>query len=162
MALNTIKITTSLDAGTIRHLLKLNTLPINAEWNVKEFDIKNPIEKTYSCTIKKNNFKIRARKTNQRRQSRPIGYGIISQTTNNNILIHVTVIPHIGSIITTLLFFILSLMLTGWIFSPDNPFTLIPGLIPPIFICIIYILTLKYDTQEIGAFIQKILEQNPA
>lgn len=159
MAFRTIEITTKLEVDAIRHLLQTHTHPKDATWNVKEFDIKNPSEKTYSCTIKNNSFTLRARKTNQRRQSRPFGYGSLIQE-NNNTRIRIIVVPHFGSIIISCLFFLFSLMVMGWIISFDNPVTIIPGLIPPIFTCVVYILTLKYDARDMEIFVQKIVKEN--
>lgn len=158
MAFRTIEITTKLDADTIRQLLKTNTYPKDGTWNVNEFDIRNPVEKTYSCEIKNDSFTLRARKTNQRRQSRPFGFGNIIQEKKKT-RIRIRVVPHFGSMVTSCLFFLFSLMVMGWIISLDNPITIIPGLIPPIFTYLVYTLTLKYDAQDMELFVQKIVQE---
>jgi len=159
MLFKKIEISTNLDSHTIRHLLQLHTHPVNTEWNVKEFNIKNPVEKTYSCVIKKNNFKLRARKTNQRRQSRPIGYGEILQRKKNT-LIRIEVYPHIGSIIFWFFTFFFTFGTMVGAIMTLNPIHFIPGILIFSFACLFYILNLKYDAQDMELFMQKILKQN--
>lgn len=158
MPFNTIEIRSKLDTETIIKRLKANTFPQNAPWNINEFDMKQPAVKTYSCEINNDAFTLRARKTNQRRQSRPFGYGEIKQNKKST-TIHITVVPHIGSIITWLAFFLLSLGGVLHSIELENYFSLIPGILIMTGLCVFYYLNLKYDTKDMHLFVQKIVKE---
>jgi hypothetical protein len=154
-----IKIKAPFDVKTILNLLKSHSHPQDDSWNTEEFDIKHATEKTYVCEIKGNTFKLRARKTNQRRQSRPIGYGKFVKG-NKNITIQITVIPHIGSTIIWLFFILLPLaFLISAIASGDILATIAALLIVSV-LCAFFILTLKYDTHDMELFVKKALSKN--
>jgi len=158
MAFNTIEITSTLDTETILQLLKTYTYPKNAPWNSKEFNIKHVTEKTYTCEIENNTFKLRARKTNQRRQSRPFGYGKVKQNKKNT-TIQITVVPHIGSMIAGFIFFFC--LLIGLIASitSGHYFGIIPGVLMPTGLCMFYFLNLKYETKDMKIFITNTLQK---
>ena len=158
MAFNIIEITSTLDIDTILQLLKTYTYPKNALWNSKEFNIKHVTEKTYTCEIENNTFKLRARKTNQRRQSRPTGYGKIIKNKKGN-KIQITVVPHIGSMIVGFIFFFC--LLIGLIASitSGHYFGIIPGVLMPTGLYMFYFLNLKYETKDMKIFISNTLQK---
>ena len=158
MAFNTIKITSTLDTETILQLLKTYTYPKNAPWNSKEFNIKHVTEKTYTCEIDNNTFKLRARKTNQRRQSRPFGYGKVKQNKKNT-TIQITVVPHIGSIIICLIFLFFSFIGLIHVINSENYFSIIPLILMPIGLCTYFFLNLKYETKDMKIFITNALQK---
>jgi len=159
MAFNTIKITSETDTITIIQRLKACTYTKDASWNINEFNIKHVTKKTYSCEIENNSFKLRARKTNQRRQSRPIGYGEIRKDKKGT-KIHITVIPHIGSITAGLIFFFCSLIGLIDSITSEHYFGIILGILLPIGLCMFYFLNLKYDTKDMKIFIKNVLQKN--
>jgi len=159
MAFNTIEIKSKLDSETIIQIFKTNTYSKNGTWNVNEFNNKHTVEKTYTFENSNNTFTLRARKTNQRRQSRPFGYGEIIQGKKNTI-IHITIIPHIGSIIAWLIFFSCSIMGLLQSIINENYFSIIPCVLISAGLCVYYFLSLKYDTKDMHIFVQKILKQN--
>jgi|GEM_PF-3434010 hypothetical protein len=157
MAFRKIRIATNLDTETIIQQLKMHCYPIDGTWNTKEFDFKYVTEKTYSCKTKNNTFKLRARKTNQRRQSRPIAYGKILKEKKNT-TIRIVVIPHIGSIIAWTIFILLTLAVGLHTINTQNPLSIIPALLLPVSACTVFALTLKYDAKDIEMFIIKALK----
>lgn len=92
-------LSSSLNPEEILNLIKQHTYSID-EWQVQ--NRRSNVytnERSFTCEIiDKNTFKLRARKINQLRQSRPISYGKILQA-NGKSQIKISTVPHIVSIL---------------------------------------------------------------